>query len=98
MIFDDLLPGDALFLDANILVYFYSGDPVFGGVCGRLLQRIENKELTGFISTHVFSEMAHRLMTIQAILMFGWAVPAVAKRLRQKPADISKLTLFRRAA
>jgi hypothetical protein len=64
--FDDLVAGSAVFIDANCLVYAATADPQYGPACQRLLQRIENKEITGFTAAHVLAEMAHRLMTIEA--------------------------------
>lgn len=97
MIFADLVAGDAVFLDANILVYHFTLDPVWGPACGQLLQRIENQEVRGVTSTHVLSEMAHRVMTIEAIAAFGWALPGIAQRLRSHLGQVQQLTGFRQA-
>ena len=35
------------------------------------VERIENQELVGFTSTHVLSEIAHRMMTIETFQRFG---------------------------
>jgi hypothetical protein len=40
MIFDDLLAGATLFVDANPLIYYFTSDPVLGPACGRLITRI----------------------------------------------------------
>jgi len=64
--FDDISAGAVLFLDANSLVYAATADPQYRPACKRLLERIENKELQGLTSAHVLSEMAHRIMTIEA--------------------------------
>jgi predicted nucleic acid-binding protein len=61
------------------------------------LQRIENRELTGYTSTHTLSEVSHRLMTIQASAQFGWPLAGIGNRLRTQPAEVQKLTAFRRA-
>ena len=42
MTFADLLAGEAIFLDANTLVYHFVSDPLYGAACSQLLQRIEN--------------------------------------------------------
>ena len=82
MIFADLLAGDSVFLDANILTYPFQPHPVWGPPCALLLKRIENQELLGFTSTHVLSEMAHRLMTVEASNAFGWPFAGIGNRLR----------------
>ena len=64
MIFADLPNGAAVFLDANPLVYHFGPHPLLGPPCSELIQRIENRELFAFTSTHVLSEAAHHLMTL----------------------------------
>jgi predicted nucleic acid-binding protein len=78
MIFTDLPAGASVFLDANTLLYHFTAEPNFGAPCTDLVERIERQELTGFTSTHVVSEMAHRLMTIEASLRFTRPFPGVA--------------------
>lgn len=97
MIFADLVAGDAIFVDANTLTYHFQPHPVWGPPCTDLLQRIENQELVGFTSTHVLSELSHRLMTIQASALFGWPFPGIGNRLRSDPAEVQKPTAFRQA-
>jgi predicted nucleic acid-binding protein len=97
MTFADLLAGEPVFLDANTLVYHFTLDPVFGPPCGQLLQRIENGQVPGFTSTHILSEMAHRIMTIEAVAVFGWPVAGIARRLGQHPGQVQQLAGFRRA-
>jgi predicted nucleic acid-binding protein len=57
------------------------------------VKRIENQHLAGFISTHVLSEIAHRLMTLDALDRFGWPPAGIAARLRKHHSEIPKLTL-----
>jgi predicted nucleic acid-binding protein len=61
--------------------------------CTQLVKRIENQHLAGFISTHVLSEIAHRLMTLDALDRFGWPPAGIAARLRKHHSEIPKLTL-----
>lgn len=97
MNFADLAAGDTVFVDANILVYYFGADPLYGAACAQLFQRIENKDLLGMTSTHVLSEMAHRLMTTEAIRSMGWPIAGIAHRLRTNPNVIGQLTRFRQA-
>jgi predicted nucleic acid-binding protein len=97
MTFADLLAGDAVFVDANILTDHFQPHPVWGPACSHLLQRIENGELAGSTSTHVLSELSHRLMTIEASVLFGWPFAGIANRLRTHPARVQQLTAFRLA-
>jgi len=95
MTFADLLRGDSLFLDANTLVYHFEPHPTLGPACTQLLQRIEQKELIGCCSTHVLSEVAHRLMMIEASRLPGVGLTKVKRRLQQKPAIVQSLMQFR---
>jgi predicted nucleic acid-binding protein len=97
MTFADLVPGDAVFIDANTFTHHFQPHPRWGPSCTVLLQRIENQELTGFTSTHVLGEVAHRMMTIEAISVLGWPVAGIGNRLRTNPAEVRRLIRFRQA-
>ena len=96
MTFAALAAGESVFLDANPLVYHFAPDPLFGPACHQLIARAENKEILAFTSTHVLSEAAHHLMTLEASALFGWT-SKVVEHLRQQPTAIQKLTNFRQA-
>jgi predicted nucleic acid-binding protein len=91
MTFVQIPRGAAVFLDANTLVYHFANHPTFGAACTHLVKRIEQHELTGFVSTHVLSELAHRLMTLEALDRFGWPPAGIAARLRKHHSEIPKL-------
>jgi predicted nucleic acid-binding protein len=95
--FDDLLASSAVFLDANCLVYAATADPQYGPACQRLLQRIENTEITGFTAAHVLAEMAHRLMTIEAASLFNRPLAGMANWLCRHPAEVQQLGRYRQA-
>jgi predicted nucleic acid-binding protein len=97
MIFADLAASESVFVDANTLVYHFQPHPVLGTACTALAKRIELQEILGFTSTHVLSEVAHRLMTFEAMKRFGWLPAGIAQRLRKHPAEVRKLTGFRQA-
>jgi predicted nucleic acid-binding protein len=88
MIFTHLLAGAAVFLDANTLLYHFTADPHFGAACTDLVERVERQELTGFTSTHVLSEVAHRMMTIEASLTFSRPFVGIAAWLKKHPAEV----------
>ncbi len=97
MIFSDLPAGESVFLDANTLTYHFQPHPVLGSACTNMLERIERQELLGFTSTHVLSELAHRLMTLEACSTFGWPFTGIAQRLRKHPMQVKSLVRFRQA-
>ncbi len=97
MIFDDLLAGSSVFVDANTFTYYFQPHPVFGPPCEGLVRRIEQGDLLGFTSTHVLSELSHRMMTIEAISHLKWPAQGIGNRLRTNPGDVRKLSHFRKA-
>jgi predicted nucleic acid-binding protein len=97
MTFTHLVPGDVVFVDANIFVYHFAPDPVLQAPCGQLLQRIENREIQAFTSTHVLAEAAHRLLTLEARTRFQWSSGKVVQRLKQNPSSLQQFTQFRTA-
>jgi predicted nucleic acid-binding protein len=97
MTFADLVAGEAVFLDANPFVYHFVSDPQYGAACSQLLQRVENQEILGLTSTHVLTELAHRVMTVEAISAFNWPVSGIARRLRRHPAQVQQLVGFQQA-
>lgn len=97
MTFAAIPAGESVFLDANTLIYHFAADPLFGAPCTDLVRRIETGEIDGYTSTHVLSDVAHRLMTLEAMLAFGWPAAGIAQRLRRNRDEIAKLTRFRQA-
>jgi predicted nucleic acid-binding protein len=95
--FADFVAGDHIFLDANTLVYHFGPHPTLGAACNQLVHRIENRELSGSTSTHVLSEVAHRLMLFEASNLPGWSLTGVKGRLQKKPAAVQGLSQFRQA-
>jgi predicted nucleic acid-binding protein len=97
MIFTDLSAGESVFVDANTLLYHFTADAQFGSACTDFVERIERQDLLGFTSTHVISEVAHRLMTIEAAQRFGKPFAGIAYWLNKHPAEAQQLTQFRHA-
>jgi predicted nucleic acid-binding protein len=91
MTFAEIPAGAAIFLDSNTLIYHFANHASFGAACTQLVKRIEQRQLSGFISTHVLSEIAHRLMTLEALDRFGWPPAGIAARLRKHHSEIPKL-------
>jgi hypothetical protein len=89
MIFADLPINSAVFVDANIFVFYFQPHAVLGPPCTTLIKRTELKELVGFTSTHVLGEVAHRLMTMEASMKFVWQGKAQAGSI--DPATAGRL-------
>jgi predicted nucleic acid-binding protein len=97
MTFADLLSGAPIFIDANIFIYAFGPDPTWGLPCNQMLDRIDRQDLQGFTSAHVLSDVAHRLMTLEACATLGWPSSGVARRLKQHPAEVQRLARYRQA-
>lgn len=97
MTFNDIPNGAALFVDANVFVYAFSRHTQYGPACRGLLERIDRQEIYGQTATHILTETAHRLMTLDACATFGWPIASIAQRLKQHPVEVRKLSAYRRA-
>jgi predicted nucleic acid-binding protein len=97
MTFANIPAGISLFVDANVFIYHFGWDPLLQAPCQELLERIARQELTGFTTVNTVTEMAHRLMTLEAININGLPANGIAQRLRNNPAEVQKLTRFRQA-
>ncbi len=86
-----------VFLDANCLVYAATADPTYGAACQRLLEEIENKNLQGCTSAHILGDLSHRLMTIEAALLFARPMTGIANWLRRHPVEVQHLVRYRQA-
>jgi predicted nucleic acid-binding protein len=95
MTFANIPRGSQVFIDANTFVYHASADPNHGAACKQLMERIARCEIEGFTSAHVLGDVAHRLMTLEAMATLGWAAKGIVVRLRHNPAEVQKLTRFR---
>jgi predicted nucleic acid-binding protein len=97
MISADLPAGATILLDASVFIHHFEPNALFGPAATEFLERIENQEIIGITATHIVSEVAHRLMTIEAMQAFGWKSAGIAPRLRNHPAQVQTLKRFRQA-
>jgi predicted nucleic acid-binding protein len=97
MTFLDLQQGDAVFVDANTLIHHFTNHPRYGAACTRVVERIEQKEIQGFTISHCLADVAHRLMTIEAMHRLGWPAAGLAARLKKHHSEISALRLYQLA-
>ena len=97
MTFASIPSGAAIFLDANTLIYHFSNEPNYGAACTQLIKRIELRDLSGFTSAHALADVAHRLMTLEAMKLKGWPQTGVAARLRKHHVEIPTLSVYRQA-
>jgi len=53
--------------DTNIFVYSALDHPEYGESCTQAFQRVESKEIKGYVPTIVLNELLHRLMIAEVI-------------------------------
>jgi predicted nucleic acid-binding protein len=97
MIYSDLPAGASVFVDAGPFIHHFEPNAVFGPPSTDLLERIENQDINGVTTTHILSEVAHRLMTLEAMQAYGWKSAGIALKLRNHPNEVRMLSRFRRA-
>jgi predicted nucleic acid-binding protein len=74
MTFADIPAGLSIFVDANIFVYHFLSHATFGPACHQLLERAARQEIVGYTAADVLSDVAHRVMTLEAIATFNWSL------------------------
>ena len=85
---NDIASGGRLYIDANIFIYHFSYE---SDECGALLERCDRREINAYTGTHVLLEVAHRIMTIEAVDK-GLVTPGnVPRKLRRRPELVSQL-------
>jgi predicted nucleic acid-binding protein len=97
MTFSNTPAGVAVFVDANTLIYHFTSDTTYGAACTQLIKKEELQQIGGFTSTHILADVAHRLMTLEAMQLFGWPYAGIASRLRKHSGEILKLNVYRQA-
>jgi predicted nucleic acid-binding protein len=97
MTFAGVPSSAAIFLDANTLIYHFSSDASYGVAGTELIKRVELRDVSGFTSAHALADVTHRLMTLEAISLKGWAPTRIAARLRKHHVEIPKLSVYRQA-
>jgi predicted nucleic acid-binding protein len=97
MIYADVPAGVTVFVDAGPFIHHFEPNAIFGPASTDMLERVENQEINAVTTTHVLSEVAHRLMTLEAMQTYGWRSAGIALKLRNHPNEVRMLTRFRRA-
>jgi predicted nucleic acid-binding protein len=89
---DAVAPGVRLFIDSSVMLYVFSGA---SSECRRLLERCEDRSVSGVTSVLVLVDVCHRLMAMEAVSK-GLIRPAGAGRaLRNHPEIVRRLTVYR---
>ena len=88
MTFSEIVPDTKLYIDANIFVYASNGA---SRECRELIDRCDRREINAYTGIHVLLEVAHRIMTIEAVEK-GLVTPGnIPRKLRRRPELVSQL-------
>lgn len=88
MTLEDIPAGTHLVVDANILVYHFTG---YSQQCRALLARGAAGDIHLYSPVHVCLEFLHRRMMLEAVETGLVAPGNVARKMAQKPAAIAQL-------
>ena len=94
MTLEDLADGARVFVDANILIYHFSGISV---ECRAFLQRCESKQVDAFTGIHILLEVTHRLMVLEALHKGLITGGQPARKLKEQPTIIKSLQEYNRS-
>jgi predicted nucleic acid-binding protein len=88
---EDLPDGTRIFVDANILIYHFSGASL---ECQAFLQRCESRQLEAFTGVHIVLEVVHRLMMLEALQKGLITGGQPARKLREQPEIVKVLQAY----
>lgn len=88
---DSIRTGSAVFIDANIFIYHFTG---VSNECGNFLSRCEHGDLVGITSVNVLLEVLHRLMMVEAFRKNIVKPPNIFKKLKKYPEKIKQLNNY----
>jgi predicted nucleic acid-binding protein len=88
---DQIASGARVFVDAPVFVYHFTG---VSRECKTFLERCEAADVDALTSSVVVAEVAHRLMTLEAVAE-GLVTPGnVVTKLRRRPDVVRKLRRY----
>ena len=88
MTLSDLPAGARVAVDANIILYHFSGR---SKQCSDFLQRARAGQVSALMPAHVGLELLHRLMMLEAVLEGITSSGSPAQRMSGRPDSVRKL-------
>lgn len=86
----------SVFIDANIFIYHFTQSPLTTA-CTAFLQRVEDGEVRGLTSVVTLTEVAHRLMLLEAIHVFHLPSRTAVRTLKEHPELVQQLSQYKTA-
>jgi len=96
MTIDGIPSGVSVFIDANPFIYHFTPHATLGPSSRRLMEHIARRQVVGITSAHVLTNVAHRMMTVEAMARFMWPAAGIASRL-SKHQEIRNLNGHRQS-
>lgn len=94
MTLDTIEDGSAVFIDANVFIYHFTGA---SAQCTSLLARCASGRLRGATSALVAAEICHRLMTLEAVERKLVSLRNVVRKLGERPDLARQLVTYETA-
>jgi hypothetical protein len=94
VIFTDLPAGASLFIDANTFVYHFSPHATLGAPCTELLERVNRQEISANTSIDVLRDVAHRIMTAEAMTEKDGLSPVSRTDCGSVPMSFNRFRFF----
>jgi predicted nucleic acid-binding protein len=91
---EDLPDGERICVDANILIYHFTG---ISSECRTFLQRCEARQVEAFTGVHIVLEVMHRLMLLEALRKGLISGGQLARKLKERPEIVKSLREYNRS-
>lgn len=91
MALTEIADGDAVFVDANVFIYHFTGR---SDDCSILLERVESGRVRGFTGQVSVLEVAHRLIVLEAAERGLTPAANPAARLAGRPELVRELSKY----
>ena len=86
----------SVFIDANIFIYHFTQSPLTAA-CTAFLQRVEDGDVRGLTSVVTLTEVAHRLILLEAIRVFNLPSRIAVRTLKEHPELVRQLSQYKTA-
>jgi predicted nucleic acid-binding protein len=87
--------GAMVFVDANILTYYFLEIHPFIEACDAFFERVANREIRAFTSADAAADVIHRVMVGEAIAQFGLESRKAVSYLKAHPDVVKQLQHYK---
>ena len=91
----ELPAGSRVFVDANVMVYFFLQVEPFVETCRDFFRRVANLEIEAFSGADVAGTVIHRVMVAEAITKLGLEPRDAVSYLKSHPDAVKQLQWYR---